>query len=555
MAAEVNQTFFTWSQGEPTERDGSQGVSVSQKIDHGSISFGRFELESLSWEKWSVFSDDKRHEEFGKFNGLVAQKKAYFEEYYRKIRELKAQQQNQQTELILEYSGDGSDSSQTGEDMQGAELETPTGSGTIIDDYVEQGAHETTSEQGLTCYGDHENENFNAEFSSSNISSSAVGLQQGGQDARENVHSDDLADKMDLGQQNAISGHSLGTAYEDVRAPKRITEKDSRFRYAPKIVPKSVKTSSGSPLDRTSVSKRPDSLKLGMSMNQKAKTDSDRLLRRPNVAHHKMSESVERNKLTTKQTLGVTGVRRPSSASSQRPSVGERHRIARESVKKAPDVSTPRRPSTAERHPVTTEHVKKQGDVATPRRPSTSERRAVNKESAERHVDMATTRRPSTGERRSVTRESVLKMDVRTPSKTRPTMMQLKGATTTVGIVKKAGTPNVSKSINMGTKSNTRELEGPSKLGRHSVRSKSTDLQVAGKQKSSSVNLPPRKLLSSSIGEPALETFTRPKKKDVAAQSRASTSKRTTLLHTENVKGRSSNVRLSQHYIILGFLT
>lgn len=232
-----------------------QGVSVSQKIDHGSISFGRFELESLSWEKWSVFSDDKRHEEFGKFNGLVAQKKAYFEEYYRKIRELKAQQQNQQTELILEYSGDGSDSSQTGEYTQGAELETPTGSGTIVDDYVEQGAHETTSEQGLTCYDDHENENFNAEFSSSNISSSAVGLQQTGRDARENVHGDDSAGKMDLEQQNAISGHSLGTAYEVVRAPKRIIEKDSRLRYAPKIVPKSVKTSSDSPLDRTSVSK------------------------------------------------------------------------------------------------------------------------------------------------------------------------------------------------------------------------------------------------------------------------------------------------------------
>ncbi|EEC71914.1 hypothetical protein OsI_04699 [Oryza sativa Indica Group] len=424
MAAEVNQTFFAWSQGEPTERDGSQGVSVSQKIDHGSISFGRFELESLSWEKWSVFSDDKRHEEFGKFNGLVAQKKAYFEEYYRKIRELKAQQQNQQTELILEYSGDGSDSSQTGEYTQGAELETPTGSGTIVDDYVEQGAHETTSEQGLTCYDDHENENFNAEFSSSNISSSAVGLQQTGRDARENVHGDDSAGKMDLEQQNAISGHSLGTAYEVVRAPKRIIEKDSRLRYAPKIVPKSVKTSSDSPLDRTSVSKRPDSLKLGMSINQKAKTDNDRLLRGPNVAPHKMSGSTERNKLTTKQT----GVRRPSSASSQRPSVGERHRIARESIKKPADVSTPRRPSTAERHPVTTECARKQADVDTPRRPSTSERRAVNKGSA----DMTTTHRPSTGERRSVTRESVLKMDVRTPSKTRPTMTQLKGATTTV---------------------------------------------------------------------------------------------------------------------------
>ncbi|KAF0917693.1 hypothetical protein E2562_021197 [Oryza meyeriana var. granulata] len=532
MAAEVNQTFFAWSQGEPTERDGSQEVSVSQKIDHGSISFGRFELESLSWEKWSVFTDDKRHEEFGKFNGLVAQKKAYFEEYYRKIRELKAsQQQNQQTELILEYSGDGSDSSQTGEDVQAAELETPTGSGIIVDDYVEQAAHETTSEQGLTCYDVHEDESFNAGFSASNLSSSAVVLQQGDQDAREDVHSDDSTDKMEM--QNAISGHGLGTAYEDVRVPKRIIEKDSRLRYAPKIIPKSVKTSSDGSLDRTSVSKRPDSLNPGLSMNQKAKPDSDSLLRRPNAAPQKMSRSA-------KQTLAITGVRRPSSASAQRPSAGERHRIARESVKKPADISTPRRLSTAERHPATRDRARKQADVATPRRPSTSERRAVNRESSEKNADIATTRRPSTGERRPVTRESVLKMDVRTPNKTRPTMAQPKGATTTVGTVRKAGTPNASKTINMGTKSNIRELEGPSKVGRHSVRSKSTDLQVAGKQKSSSVNLPPRKLLSSSIGEPALETFARPIKKDVAVQSRASTSKRTMPLHTGNVK-RSSN--------------
>uniref|UniRef100_A0A0D9V8P8 TPX2 C-terminal domain-containing protein n=1 Tax=Leersia perrieri TaxID=77586 RepID=A0A0D9V8P8_9ORYZ len=543
MAAEVNQTFFAWSQsqGEPTERDGSQGVSVSQKIDHGSISFGRFELESLSWEKWSVFTDDKRHEEFGKFNGLVAQKKAYFEEYYRKIRELKAsQQQNQQTELILEYSGDGSDSSQTGEDMQAAELETPTGSGTILDDYVEEAAHETTSEQGLTCYDDHEERNYNAEFALSNISSSVVGLQQSDQDTRENIHSDDSTDKMELVQHNAISGHGLGrTAYEDARVPKRIVEKDSsRLKYAPKIIPKSVKTSSDGPLGRTSVSKRPDSLKPGMSLIQKAKPDSDHLLRRPTAAPYEMSGSAERKKITAKQTLGVTGVRRPSSASAQRPSAGERHRIARESIKKPADVSTPQRPSTTERHPVSTERARKQADVATPRRPSTSERRIVNREGSEKHVDIATKRRPTTGERHPVTRESVLKMDVRTPSKTRLTVAQPKGATTTVGTVEKAGTPNVSRSINMGTNS-IRELEGPSKVGKHSVRSKST-LQVAGKQKPSSVNLPPRKLMSSSIGEPAMETFARPKKKDVAVQSRASTSKRTMPLHTGNLKGSSN---------------
>lgn len=216
-------------------------------------------MESLSWEKRSVFTNDRRHEEFGKFNGLVAEKKAYFEEYYKRIRELKAsQQQSQQTELTLEYSGDGSDSSQTAEDEPAAELETPTGSGAGVDEYVEQAAHETTSEQGLQCYDDHEDENLNTGFSSSNLPSSAGGLQQTDQDIRENVCGDnsDSADRMDIVQQNASSGaDGLGAPYEAVRAPKRTIEKDSRLRYASKIIPKSVKTLSDTPLDRTSVSK------------------------------------------------------------------------------------------------------------------------------------------------------------------------------------------------------------------------------------------------------------------------------------------------------------
>ncbi|KAG8054453.1 hypothetical protein GUJ93_ZPchr0001g31661 [Zizania palustris] len=493
MAAEVNQTYFAWSQ-EPTERDGSQGVSVSQTLDHGSISFGRFELESLSWEKWSVFTNDKRLEEFGKFNGLVAQKKAYFEEYYKRIRELKAsQQQNQQTELILEYSSDGCNSSQTGEDMQAAELETPTASGAIVD-HVEQAAHDTAFEQGLPCCNDHEDENFNAECSSSNLSSSAVALQQSGQDARENACTDDPTDRMDLVQLNAISGHGLETAYEDVKVTKRIIEKDSRLRYAPKIIPKSVKTSSDVPLLRTSASKRPGSLKPGMSMEQKAKPDSDRLLRKPNASHHKMSSGLAaRNKLTAKETTGLTGVRRPSSA------------------------SAPPRPSAGERHHTVREREMKQADATAPRRPSTSERRFVDRESTEKHAGIVPARRPSTGERHPVASEGVLKMDMRTPSsKTRTTVVQPKGATTTVGIVKKAATPNASSSSNLERKS-TRELEGPSKVGRHSTtRSKSMDLQFAGKKISSSVNLPPKKLLSSSIREPAMDTFGRPQKKEVS---------------------------------------
>ena len=120
---------------------------------HGSISFGRFDLESLEWEKWSVFTNDRRHEEFGKFNGLVAKKKAYFEEYFKRIRELKAlQQQNQQTELHLEYNGDGSDSSQTGEYEAATAHRAPTESETLVDDSTKQTTAATTIEHGM-CGG------------------------------------------------------------------------------------------------------------------------------------------------------------------------------------------------------------------------------------------------------------------------------------------------------------------------------------------------------------------------------------------------------------------
>lgn len=86
-------------------------------MDHGSISFGRFAFESLSWEKRSVFTHNERLEELENFKspGLVAKKKAYFEEYYKKIRALKATQ-NQQIELTLDYGADGSISSQTGDE-------------------------------------------------------------------------------------------------------------------------------------------------------------------------------------------------------------------------------------------------------------------------------------------------------------------------------------------------------------------------------------------------------------------------------------------------------
>ncbi|XP_077224061.1 uncharacterized protein LOC143857509 isoform X2 [Tasmannia lanceolata] len=101
MATDMDRAYCEWSHDDMSGRDNSPKASVSQIIlDPGSISFGRFSVESLSWERWSVFSHNRCQEELEKFKspGLVAQKKAYFEEYYKKIRALKALQESQTCE-------------------------------------------------------------------------------------------------------------------------------------------------------------------------------------------------------------------------------------------------------------------------------------------------------------------------------------------------------------------------------------------------------------------------------------------------------------------------
>lgn len=63
-----------------------------------SVSFGKFERDLLSWEKWSSFSQNKYLEEVEKFSapGSVAQKKAYFEAHYKKVASRKVEPQGQE---------------------------------------------------------------------------------------------------------------------------------------------------------------------------------------------------------------------------------------------------------------------------------------------------------------------------------------------------------------------------------------------------------------------------------------------------------------------------
>ncbi|XP_062180062.1 uncharacterized protein LOC133884610 isoform X2 [Phragmites australis] len=395
MATEVNQNYFAWSQEEPSVQDISQGTS--QVFGHGSVSFGRFDLESLEWEKWSVFTNDRRHEEFGKFNGLVAKKKAYFEEYFKRIRELKAlQQQNLQTELNLEYNGDGSDSSQTGEDEPAADHASPTGSGTLVDDSMERTTAATTFEHEMECYDHHENESFVNEISASTHSSSVGGWQQIGKQMRGNVNG-----RMDMSQQNADSSQDdPGMAHETMMTPKRTIEKDCRIGQASKIIPNTVKMTSSNIPDHTIVTKGPGSGKPSV-INQMAKPDNVPSLRRPREATCDLVGTTGRS--------GIPGLRRPSSAASQRPSTRERRPVTKDASRKPAKVATPCRPSTSERRPATRESAPKHANRATPSRPSTADRRPITKESAQNQSNIATTHRPSTVDRRPNTKESAPK--------------------------------------------------------------------------------------------------------------------------------------------------
>ncbi|CAH8363882.1 unnamed protein product [Eruca vesicaria subsp. sativa] len=76
---------------------GEDKIMTTNQEMQVSISFGKFEKDSLSWEKFSTFSPNKYLEEVEKCAtpGSVAQKKAYFESHYKKIAERNA-------EIILE---------------------------------------------------------------------------------------------------------------------------------------------------------------------------------------------------------------------------------------------------------------------------------------------------------------------------------------------------------------------------------------------------------------------------------------------------------------------
>ncbi|XP_043724380.1 protein WVD2-like 7 isoform X2 [Telopea speciosissima] len=84
--------------GDENERENPASSKTALEV---SVSFGRFENESLSWERWSSFSQNKYLEEVEKCStpGSVAEKKAYFEAHYKKIAARMAEELGQEVRM------------------------------------------------------------------------------------------------------------------------------------------------------------------------------------------------------------------------------------------------------------------------------------------------------------------------------------------------------------------------------------------------------------------------------------------------------------------------
>ncbi|XP_058192927.1 protein WVD2-like 7 isoform X2 [Rhododendron vialii] len=141
----------------PKMRDSSLASSTTLEV---SVSFGRFENDSLSWEKWSTFSPNKYLEEVEKCStpGSVAQKKAYFEAHYKKIAARKAAEQLEQERQMETNAG------QNGEENVGNTSLTDTKLGTASNGQVSAEA-ELVDQIGVSSRSRSDESNENASIS------------------------------------------------------------------------------------------------------------------------------------------------------------------------------------------------------------------------------------------------------------------------------------------------------------------------------------------------------------------------------------------------------
>ncbi|GJM85276.1 hypothetical protein PR202_ga01712 [Eleusine coracana subsp. coracana] len=231
MAADVGQRFSGWTYSDLPYNDDNttQDPSVQKMVlNHGSVSFGRFAAEPLSWEKRSVFAHNSRQEELSKLTapGLVAQKKAFFEEYYKRARQLKAQGATQQVQATSEEETNDADT--VGRSSQEDQLPT-----TIPDDPVasapsssfEPSTEVSSSSDERKCQDAHEIGylTFNPLFSQ------AAGTENIRQEERSSSDKKQYIDQEFPCATNTSSNHGYtGEGLErKVLAPRRVVSNDN----------------------------------------------------------------------------------------------------------------------------------------------------------------------------------------------------------------------------------------------------------------------------------------------------------------------------------------
>ncbi|XP_022750518.1 protein WVD2-like 7 [Durio zibethinus] len=124
-----------------------------------SISFGRFMSESLAWEKWSTFSNNKYVEEAERYArpGSVAQKKAFFEAHYKTLAARKAA-------ALLEQANAAANNATESEAEDGVQIMNSNSKMTVLDQEVKASSTETGS-----IYDSKENNPNSVKFESSKV--------------------------------------------------------------------------------------------------------------------------------------------------------------------------------------------------------------------------------------------------------------------------------------------------------------------------------------------------------------------------------------------------
>ncbi|KAM7484646.1 hypothetical protein LguiA_000655 [Lonicera macranthoides] len=125
-------------------------------LHSGSISFGRFEGESLSWERRSSFSHNRYLEEVEKYSkpGSVTEKKAYFEAHFKRKALLSQSSSECQNETEQTNENDEPQNvHQNGMEYQTSDIDKPLSMGFLQEfEIVNEACHFTGFEEHTNCW-------------------------------------------------------------------------------------------------------------------------------------------------------------------------------------------------------------------------------------------------------------------------------------------------------------------------------------------------------------------------------------------------------------------